>query len=105
MDTSALECVWNGRDGWLGRSECRRGELLPAHESKTTLGAAVQGSEPPEKRPRQHWCPRMSRRKYDQATRRVVWALRADGLILSDIAARMQMPIATVYSILQEEHQ
>ena len=98
MDTSALECVWNGRDGWVG-SEGERGALLPPYESRTALGVATT-SEPP-RRPQAHR-PSLPRRKYDEALRDGVGAQRADGLILSDIAQRLEMPLGTVYHILQE---
>lgn len=99
MDTSALECVWNGREGWVGRGE--RGGLLPAYDSRTPLAAAIR-SEPRETRTRLPRQSRPGKRKYDDAMREAVRALRADGLILSDIAQRLEMPMGTVYHILQE---
>lgn len=100
MDTSTLECVWNGRDGWIGQPG-ERGALLPPHDSRTTLGVATR-SEPREPRLTRARQPRLPRRKYDEALRDAVRAMRADGLILSDIAERLEMPMGTVYHILQE---
>lgn len=99
MDTSALECVWNGRDGWVGQFG-ERGALLPPYASLTPLGDATQ-REPPTPRPKVSQ-PRSPRRKYDDAVRDAVRALRADGLRLVDIAQRLEMPIGTVYHILQQ---
>ena len=99
MDTDALECVWNGRDGWVGRPG-DRGALLPSYDSQTSLGVATRsGSRDVHDHVRQ---PSLTRRKYDQALREAVRALRADGLILSHIAQRLEMPLGTVYHIIQE---
>ena len=104
MDMNAFECVWNGTDGWIGRPELGRGTLLPPHESQTALGAAVaaggtggDGSRPGLRRPRP-----LGKRKYHQALREVVRALRVDGLTLVEISRRLTMPVGTVYHILKE---
>ena len=99
MDATALECVWNGCDGWVGQSG-ERGTLLPPYDSHTALGIAT-ASEPTTPRPYARR-PRLPRRKYDDAIRDMVRALRADELTLSDIAQRLRLPIGTVYHMLQE---
>ena len=100
MDTVALECVWNGTDGWVQRPELGRGMLLPPHDSRTTLGVASEWREPDASQTARR--PRQPRRKYDEVRRVVVRALRAAGLNIADIASRLEMPIGTVYHILQE---
>ena len=100
MDTNAFECVWNGTDGWVG-SDRARGELLPPYESRTALGVAgpEQDARSPMAR-RGLRQPRPSVSKYDDAVQDAVRAMRADGLTLAVIASRCELPVGTVYHIL-----
>ena len=100
MDTNEFECVWNGSAGWVG-SNGARGELLPPYESRTALGAAEpdQGARSPMAR-RGLRQPRPSVSKYDAAVQDAVRAMRADGLTLTVIASRCEIPVGTVYHIL-----
>lgn len=87
-----FECVWNGRDGWVGQPG-ERGALLPPYDSRPSLGMLLHRSPIAGR-------PPVRRRKYDDAVRKSVHALRANGLILADIAKRLRLPIGTVYHIL-----